>query len=95
MIAYIDAYVSGPDYNALEDFASGFVAHIPTQQGRAAIPASIDAFGNIIPEIKAAGDTSLYYTCIRSTFDLQAYITAPMIVLSSDAGSEIVGIFAT
>lgn len=94
MTTYIDTYISGPDRDALETFARGFTAHIPAQAGRAFVPAGMDAEGNLTPETPEVGDPALFYTCIRSTFDVSRFISAPMTVADDTTGKDVVGVFA-
>ncbi|MDE2097920.1 MAG: hypothetical protein KGL39_11775 [Patescibacteria group bacterium] len=76
-ISYVDTYLSCPDMPTLEQFARGFTACTPIRPGIAATAQTTDPVtGAIIPAQAAIGDPSLYYVCVRSTFDISLAIPA-------------------
>lgn len=91
---YIDIYVSGPVQGDLEAFAEQYENHIPPQPGRPAVAAGTDEYGHVTEAVAAAGDPSLYYTCIRTTAGISSAITAPMSVVDAETGRAVVGMFA-
>lgn len=94
MTQFFDTYVSAPDKDTLLTFARSFVNYIQPQQGRAAVPESTDADGNVTPAMPAAGDPALWYTCIRATFPIAAVVIAPLAVVEGDTGAAVVGVWA-
>jgi len=93
-VTYIDTYVSGPVQADLELFARNFVNFVPVKQGRAAVAAGTDEFGNPTPAIPAAGDPALFYTLIRATIDITPLIAAPFSKVDPATGQSVVGVFA-
>jgi hypothetical protein len=93
MTDYIDTYVSGPDRALLEAFAGRFANHIPSQPGRAAIPAD-GTTAPPSPAVAASGDPALFYACIRATTDVTPSVVAPMAVVDPATGAAVVGVFA-
>lgn len=95
-VTYIDTYISCPDETALAAFTLDHApaSYIPVQPGRTAVPAGTDAYDNPTPAIAAAGDPSLYYTCLRTTADISGFIVSPMAVVDAATGQAVVGVFA-
>ncbi|MDE1902189.1 MAG: hypothetical protein KGI37_11220 [Alphaproteobacteria bacterium] len=91
MTTYIDTYVACTDRGALEIFASGFTAHIPSQAGRVA--QTVTNPDGTTTTIAAAGNPSLFYTCIRSTFDVTPYVVSPMVIVDAATGQAVCGVF--
>lgn len=94
MTDYIDTYVACADKDTLETFARPFVNYIQPQQGKAATEETTDEEGGTIPAHAAVGDPSLWYTCVRATFDLSASVTSPLSVVDAATGVAVVGVFA-
>ena len=92
MITYIDTYISGPDKTELETFARNFVNYIPVECGVPAQPEDNTA-SPPTPAIEQHGDPSLFYTCIRATFDISPLVSGNMRVVDSEIGESVVGVF--
>ena len=93
MTTYIDTYVSDTDKADLETFARNFVNYIPVERGVQAQPAD-DTTNPPTRAIEQRGDPSLFYTCVRATFNIAPLVAGNMRVVDPETGASVVGVFA-
>lgn len=61
----IDTYICSNDKEKLAAFCAHFVNVIGPEQGRVALEASVDDFGNVRPAQPACGQVTKGYACVR------------------------------
>ena len=86
-------YLAASDEPTLSAFTAYFTNVLGPAQGRAAIPAGTDQFGNAIPAIAAVGDPALWYACIEAPFDISASLPSGITVALQPDATDVLGVW--
>ncbi len=87
-----DYYFCSSDKTALSSFCMGFVNVIGPMQGREFVPSVTDDYGNIMPEIPAAGNPALWYAGIRTNGEVTP--SSQIFVCDTEIARSALGLWA-